>query len=72
MGTCGSSFLLHGIITSTAGGILVIGEDAELWRSLCEQPVKEQDPDKLLELVQEINRLLEKKEQRLNMNQSNR
>ena len=43
----------------------MIGEKAERWRTLCEQAAKEQDPEKLLELVQEINRMLEEKEQRL-------
>jgi len=46
----------------------VNAENAELWRTLCEQAVKEQDPDKLLELVHEINRLLEEKEQRFKAN----
>ena len=32
------------------------------WYDLCELAAKEQDRQKLLELVQEINRLLEKKE----------
>lgn len=32
---------------------------------LCEQAANEQDPDKLMELVKEINRLLEEKELRL-------
>jgi hypothetical protein len=32
---------------------------------LCEQAANEQDPDKLMELVREINRLLEEKERRL-------
>ncbi len=32
------------------------------WYELCELAAKEQDRQKLLELVQEINRLLEKKE----------
>jgi hypothetical protein len=32
---------------------------------LCEQAATEQDPDKLMELVREINRLLEEKESRL-------
>jgi hypothetical protein len=31
----------------------------ERWRILCEQAAREQDPAKLLELVQQINRLLE-------------
>jgi hypothetical protein len=32
---------------------------------LCEQAALEQDPEKLMELVSEINRLLEEKEKRL-------
>jgi hypothetical protein len=32
---------------------------------LCEQAAVEQDPQKLLQLIEEINRLLEVKEQRL-------
>ena len=32
---------------------------------LCEQAALEQDPEKLMQLVVEINRLLEEKEQRL-------
>jgi hypothetical protein len=73
MGTCGSSFFIawHNHL-STAGGTFVIGENAELWRTLCEQAVTEQNLDKLLELVHEINRLLEEKEQRFKTNQPNR
>jgi hypothetical protein len=41
------------------------GDTAERWRKLCEQAAIEQDPKKLLELAEEINRLLEAKEQRL-------
>jgi len=41
------------------------GETGELWRKLCEQAAVEQDPDKLLELTREINRLLYEKEARL-------
>ena len=41
------------------------GETRERWRKLCEQAADEQDPLKLMELVDEINRLLEEKEQRL-------
>lgn len=41
------------------------GEQKEYWMHLCEQAAKEQDPDKLMELVREINRLLEEKERRL-------
>jgi len=43
----------------------MIGERAELWRELCEQAAKEQDPQKLLVLIGEINRLLQEKEERV-------
>lgn len=41
------------------------GETEELWRKYCERAIVEQDPERLLELVAEINRLLEEKEERL-------
>jgi hypothetical protein len=41
------------------------GDTRERWMQLCEQAANEQDPEKLLQLVEEINRLLEEKEQRL-------
>ena len=37
----------------------------ERWRELCELAKKEQNPEKLLALVSEINRLLEEKQARL-------
>lgn len=37
------------------------GEKRERWRELCEQAETEQDPKKLVELAEEINRLLEEK-----------
>lgn len=40
-------------------------ETRELWYQLCQLATIEQDPDKLLELVREIDRLLAEKEQRL-------
>lgn len=43
-------------------------ERTERWMQLCEQAANEQDPDKLMELIAEINRLLEAKEQRLRGN----
>jgi len=46
------------------------GERKEYWMQLCEQAANEQDPDKLMELVKEINRLLEEKEQRLQREKS--
>ena len=41
------------------------GATGERWRELCAQAVVEQDPDKLLELTQQITRLLDEKEERL-------
>jgi hypothetical protein len=41
------------------------GKTKELWELYCEQAAVEQDPDKLLELVREINRMLDEKEVRL-------
>jgi hypothetical protein len=41
-------------------------ENREKWMELCEQASTEQDPEKLLALVQEINRLLEAKQERVN------
>jgi hypothetical protein len=37
---------------------------------LCEQAATEQDPEKLMELISQINRLLEAKERRLKGNPS--
>jgi hypothetical protein len=37
----------------------------ERWRLLCEQASVEQDPEKLHELIKEINRLLDEKSSRL-------
>ena len=38
----------------------------ELWRTLCEEAQNEQDPQRLLELVKEINDLLEEKRSAVN------
>jgi 7,8-dihydro-6-hydroxymethylpterin-pyrophosphokinase len=40
-------------------------KDQEHWKNLCAQAAVEQDPEKLMELVEEINRLLKEKEARL-------
>ncbi len=37
----------------------------EKWMELCAQAAEEQDPEKLMELIAQINRLLEAKERRL-------
>ena len=47
------------------------GETGERWRKLCEQAAVEQDPDRLLELAQEIDRLLDEKETRLQRARNN-
>ena len=41
------------------------GEKLEQWKQLCELAAIEQDPERLLALVKEINRLLDEKEKRL-------
>ena len=41
------------------------GETGERWKKLCEQAASEQDPARLLELIQEIDRLLGEKDKRL-------
>jgi hypothetical protein len=41
-------------------------EYEERWKQLCELAAKEQDPQKLLQLTQEINNLLLLKRERLN------
>jgi len=41
-------------------------QDTIRWRKLCEEAAKEQDSQRLLELVKEINNLLEEKQSRLN------
>ena len=42
------------------------GETPELWMRLCEQAAVEQDPVRLLDLVERVNDLLEQKEKRFN------
>jgi hypothetical protein len=44
--------------------------DKERWMELCAQATTEQDPQKLMELVKEINRLLAEKEARLKANRA--
>jgi hypothetical protein len=50
---------------SPAEGGLMRGEKKERWMALCEQAANEQDPEKLMALVAEIDRLLAEKQQRL-------
>jgi hypothetical protein len=41
------------------------GENRERWLELCLQAANEQDEKKFMALIQQINRLLDKKEERL-------
>jgi uncharacterized small protein (DUF1192 family) len=41
----------------------MVEEQKERWRELCELALHEQDPEKLLRLTREINRLLAEREQ---------
>jgi len=41
------------------------GKVREKWMQLCEQAVVEQDPEKLMALITEINRILDEKDRRL-------
>jgi hypothetical protein len=43
----------------------VQGKNAERWQNLCAQAAVEQDPQKLMQLVEEITRLLDEKKDRL-------
>jgi hypothetical protein len=40
------------------------GQQKERWRELCQLAAQEQHPERLMELVTEINRILEQEEQR--------
>ena len=53
------------LYTRNEGLPIMQDEKKEQWIRLCELIPNEQDADKLLELVREINRLLEEKEERL-------
>jgi hypothetical protein len=48
----------------------MIGKDKERWQKLCEQAANEQDADKLMVLVQEINELLAAKSELLKRTKS--
>ena len=47
-------------------------QSKERWMELCEQASKEQDPAKLMSLVDEINRLLEQRDQKLKIRETPR
>jgi hypothetical protein len=42
-----------------------MNREDESWRELCERASKEQDPQKLVALVERINRILEAREKKL-------
>jgi hypothetical protein len=46
------------------------GEKREEWQRLCQLAADEQNPDRLMELIEEITRLLEEKEERLKRSHS--
>lgn len=52
-------------LSATTEAYAMKDKTKELWKYYCEQAAVEQDPDKLLELVKEINRMLEENETRL-------
>jgi hypothetical protein len=64
IGTSGISYRLYGS-GQIQTGVLMLGKNRERWEELCELAVKEQDPEKLKELTDETNRLLEIKLNRL-------
>jgi hypothetical protein len=52
-------------LSATTEANAMQGKTKEVWKQLCEQAAAEQDPDKLLELVKQIDRMLDEKETRL-------
>lgn len=60
------------ILPSPYLGARMQGPVKERWKELCEQAVVEQDPQKLYELIAEINKLLDEKFNRLKPKQARR
>jgi hypothetical protein len=48
------------------------GQDLKRWHELSKQAVHEQDPQKLMKIIEEVNKLLEAKEARLRSKTSKR
>jgi hypothetical protein len=65
IGNSQGTYLTEPNVESRQEASIVIGNTKERWRELCEQASVEQDAEKLLELVKEINQLLEEKRTRL-------
>jgi len=51
--------------------LLVMVNSEERWRQLCAQAAVEQDPQKLMDLVKEISRLLDEKQSRSRVEHGN-
>lgn len=49
------------VSTSFVWRYVVLSKEQKRWRNLCEQAAKEQDVDRLLQLVRRINRMLVKR-----------
>ncbi|PYV84457.1 MAG: hypothetical protein DMG93_04720 [Acidobacteria bacterium] len=58
------------MIYTTYEVLTLQGENSERWQALCAQAAVEQDPQKLMELVTEIARLLDEKAQPLSERQT--
>jgi hypothetical protein len=61
----GQSRARKGATVGVRGNPVYVLKNKERWELLCEQAAKEQDPEKLLALTNEINLILEEKERRL-------
>jgi hypothetical protein len=61
--------VLKGVLFD-GGATIMSAENKEHWMRLCELASKEQDPNRLMELVREITRLLEIREQALKSGRS--
>jgi hypothetical protein len=53
------------LLPPNRGRRVLQGKNRERWMELCEQAAIEQDPEKLMQLVKQINDMLEAKEKRL-------
>lgn len=59
---------LVGSFTDRHGGCLLSemqGTTLERWQQLCQEAAHEEDPERLMKLVEEINHLLDEKDHRL-------
>jgi len=67
LGLCPSPYLLAylGELDSYVIGDQMRGETKEHWMQLAEQAANEQDSEKLMKLIDEINQMLKAKEDRL-------